>query len=366
MTYYISVSDFQYYLKKHYLIYQHYASIDQLIPALIRQNALHTQISRPQLPDAGNVVSDTDFYALWDQQYLAFPELPHHPFSNLNSDLLFPAHRTIHALRQMRYLANGGLHTHDFFEIHYVFEGSCTFRFQEETHIMKKGDFCIVAPDSLHDLFVSDDNSIVVNLVIQKTAFQESFPELLTQDNLISLFFRSCFSAVHQPNYVLFSTGDDPGLRSLLKNLLLELFHLDDYSNVCAAHWLHLLFLSILRRSDLRIRYYNYQSSNDFPLILHYIQSHYRSLTLSGLAASFHYTEPYLSRLIRQNTGCTYSQLIKNHKLKEAKKYLAHTSLKVCDIAEQIGYRSTNHFSTVFHAETGMSPNQWRQMNAGR
>ena len=97
-----------------------------------------------------------------------------------------------------------------------------------------------------------------------------------------------------------------------------------------------------------------------FSLILHYIRHHYQNLTLRNLAAFFHYTEPYLSSLIKNNTGKTYTQLIKEIRIQQAKKYLQNTNLKIAEIAERIGYHSADHFTNTFCAEMGMPPSQWR------
>lgn len=100
---------------------------------------------------------------------------------------------------------------------------------------------------------------------------------------------------------------------------------------------------------------------SDFSLVLQYIQHNYQSLTLSSLAELFHYSEPHLCTLIKQNTGYTFTELIKRLRLADAVDYLLNTNLKVGEIAEQIGYNSADHFSRVFRTTYKTSPQEYRK-----
>ena len=102
---------------------------------------------------------------------------------------------------------------------------------------------------------------------------------------------------------------------------------------------------------------------SDFSLVLQYIQHNYQTLTLSSLAKLFHYSEPHLCTLIKQNTGLTFTELIKKLRLADATSYLLNTSMKIGEIAEQIGYNSADHFSRVFRSAYKMSPLEYRRQH---
>lgn len=361
MYYYITTGEFQYYLKKHYQIYGHPSDMRSLVLSLMRQDALKKEINAQLLPDLGDEFCDDEFIRLWDQQYLKFANLGPSFQMDATEDFIIPPGRDVHGMKHLRYLDNGGLHSHDFFEINYVFRGTCMFFFKEETHLMQEGELCLIAPDSPHDITVSDDDSVVANIIIRKSTFQTAFFDLLSQNDLVSLFFRSNFSTDAQPNYLLFFTGQEKSIRKIIKNLTLELWKTDTYSNTCCINWMHILLTFVLRRHSDTVLYYNFQANENFSLILHYIRHHYQNLTLEDLADFFHYSHPYLSFLIRRNTGMTYSRLIKDIRIRQAEKYLKNTSLKVSEIAERIGYHSADHFTSVFRKETGLSPTQWRK-----
>lgn len=100
---------------------------------------------------------------------------------------------------------------------------------------------------------------------------------------------------------------------------------------------------------------------SDLSLVLQYIEHNYNSLTLSELAEIFHYSEPYLSTLIRENTGRSFTDLIRELRLADAKNYLLNTSKKVGEIAELVGYNSADHFSRVFRSVYHESPASYRK-----
>jgi AraC-like DNA-binding protein len=44
----------------------------------------------------------------------------------------------------------------------------------------------------------------------------------------------------------------------------------------------------------------------------------------------------------------------------KAKALLSHPGLKIYEISEAVGYRSTQHFITEFKKSTGVTPKQYR------
>lgn len=70
----------------------------------------------------------------------------------------------------------------------------------------------------------------------------------------------------------------------------------------------------------------------------------------------------YISRLIKQRTGKNFSQILQERRLEEAKKLLRTTSLKVPQIAQQVGYPNLQYFTRVFSSQMNMTPNEYRKI----
>lgn len=95
-----------------------------------------------------------------------------------------------------------------------------------------------------------------------------------------------------------------------------------------------------------------------------YIRHHYNEpLTLSQIAEEVDLNAEYLSRSFKEETGETYSNFLANIRLSKAEALLINTSVKICDIAEAVGYPNVSYFSTVFKKRYGLNPFEFRRDN---
>jgi AraC-like DNA-binding protein len=65
-------------------------------------------------------------------------------------------------------------------------------------------------------------------------------------------------------------------------------------------------------------------------------------------------------RLLREHTN--FRDLRSRARFQLATQFLTHTSLKVNDIAEALGYAETSTFTRAFRTWAGKSPNVWRKL----
>ena len=67
------------------------------------------------------------------------------------------------------------------------------------------------------------------------------------------------------------------------------------------------------------------------------------------------------NELFRKQFGITPNRYLTVRKIELAKSLLHNGTISVADTAEQCGFRDIYYFSKVFHAETGMSPTEYRK-----
>ncbi len=93
-----------------------------------------------------------------------------------------------------------------------------------------------------------------------------------------------------------------------------------------------------------------------------YINLHLNeNLSLKKLAAHLNYSETYLSRKFRAETGRSFKEYIRAQRLAQAKALLADSSLDIREISDRLCFCSPSYFSEQFKAEFGISPTQWRE-----
>ena len=95
--------------------------------------------------------------------------------------------------------------------------------------------------------------------------------------------------------------------------------------------------------------------------IISFIQNDYQNVTLESLSEAFHLSKPYLSRYIREKTGTTFQEVVKEERMKKARSMLRHTNHTVETIAAEVGYENVEHFNRLFKKSYGITPVQYRK-----
>ena len=281
---------------------------------------------------------------------------------------IFPDNKDIFFLLNMPYLAEAP-HSHSFFEITYVLQGSCKFLFEGESVSLAEGDVCIVSPESRHNLPL-EPTCIAVSILVRKTTFDSTFGSLLSQQDLLGLFFRNSLYSKQKANYLLLKTGMNQSIFITCQQLVYECSLEDHYSALCEANLLSLFLAQAMRSAQKEVALHDYEGYSgrgiDFAVILQYIQQNYASVTLAALAKAFHFSEAYLSKLIRQNLNQNFTEVLRTLKMTHALEYLTTSNMKVSEIAEAVGYGSVDHFSRTFSQYYGLPPLKYQLLHSGK
>ena len=89
-------------------------------------------------------------------------------------------------------------------------------------------------------------------------------------------------------------------------------------------------------------------------------EQHYREkLQLPDVAEKVYVSHWHLSKLLN-STGKSFSELLNEIRIENAKKLMEDSSLHISDIAERVGFADTAHFSRVFKKCTGISAGEYR------
>lgn len=95
---------------------------------------------------------------------------------------------------------------------------------------------------------------------------------------------------------------------------------------------------------------------------IQYIRQHYsQPISLEEVSSQVHLNTEYLSRVFKEEAGCTYSAFLSDVRLKKAAYLLSHTTERVQIIAKQVGYPNVSYFSTIFKKRYGVNPYEYRR-----
>lgn len=99
----------------------------------------------------------------------------------------------------------------------------------------------------------------------------------------------------------------------------------------------------------------------DIHKIKAYTEKHFHeNISLKGIAAKFYINPVYMGQLFKKTYGIYFKEFLLDIRIKEAKKLLRQTNQRVYEIAEKVGFGSTDYFVTQFEKMEGMSPTEYR------
>lgn len=104
-------------------------------------------------------------------------------------------------------------------------------------------------------------------------------------------------------------------------------------------------------------------SANSFIVnnALEYMRAHYtEKLRLIDVAEEVFVSQWHLSKLLNKHMGQNFSELLNSIRIEKATELLRDPGLRICDIAEQVGFADLAHFSRVFKKIENMSANEYR------
>ncbi len=94
---------------------------------------------------------------------------------------------------------------------------------------------------------------------------------------------------------------------------------------------------------------------------IQYMKEHYpEHLSLSDVADHVYVSQWHLSKLLNRYEERSFSEILNEIRITEAKELLKDPSLRIGDIAEQVGFLDLAHFSRAFKKIVGVSANEYR------
>jgi AraC-like DNA-binding protein len=248
-------------------------------------------------------------------------------------------------------------HFHSTYEIYYLMSGQREFFIKERTILVPEGHIIIISPNIVHRTMNARRpryERFIVNIhESMMTAAYGGRPEIL--------------NPLFEQEYLVFSCSPQDRLiiDELVQHILREVERQDSGCEI----YVHTLVMQMLVYCCRHI-----QDRAQEPVIspspmhdriseiVRYMNQHYMdNLTLQQMADKFFISPYYLSRLFKEATGFTFVEYLNNVRVKEAKKLLETSSLKVNQISRKVGFGSVTHFGRVFKEISGHTPLYYRK-----
>lgn len=259
------------------------------------------------------------------------------------------------------------LHGHDFFEINYVLKGSCRQNIgSEEAVVLKEGSLCIMNPRARHNLYVENEDNVVINILMKTKLFNITFWPLLQQTEHIGQFFLSYFLCQNTTSdFIIYHTKNTPAVKAILDHICIEYLERKLYYKTSMRCILMLFFTQIVRDASAEISQQQFSDkvSVQITALFQYLSVHYTNATLASTAEYFHYHPNYLSAFIKKHTGRTFRSILNDIKVSQANYFLANTTYTIKEIAELLGFSQLCNFYDFCKKNYGMTPAEYRKQH---
>lgn len=104
--------------------------------------------------------------------------------------------------------------------------------------------------------------------------------------------------------------------------------------------------------------------SHKIQQIIDYIEQNYAiNENIPEIASRFHLSGDYLRHLFKEETGEGLSAFITKVRIEKSKSFLSTGRFKISEVANMVGFNSTQYFGTVFRKQVGMSPREYVSNN---
>ena len=252
-------------------------------------------------------------------------------------------------------------HSHNFFQLNYFYSGGGVITVGSERIGGERGDFVLIAPKVAHNIEAFNDDCVIIKIHIRRSTFERTFFEWLSENNLLSEFFRQSLYGAGTGKYIVFYTGGDGVVRELIEKLYSEMTGHPDYYRIVGESLLTELFCRLVRAhadSSAAVR----QPARDVTIgsLIGYIQTNYRKVTLDEAAEWSGYSKAHLCRIIKNSTGRTFTDILNGIRIDSAASLLSSTDMSVSSVAAHVGFNSDEHFHRMFRRFKGMTPGEFR------
>lgn len=252
-------------------------------------------------------------------------------------------------------------HTHNYVEFVYMYHGSTTHIIDGNRILLREGDLLFMNQHAHQEILPAGENDIAVNFMILPGFFDTVLRNLENESGALRDFLISCLTDRDMGgNYLYFDASGILPVQNLMENMIWIMLTEPQNRRTLSQTTISLLFLTLIdQASHLHVSGNSYEQN----LLLHlfnYIDTEYRTASLTDFASVQHEDIYTLSRFIKKKTGRTFKELLVEKRLRQAEYLLANTSLPVADIARSVGYENTSYFHRIFKETFGMSPRTWR------
>ena len=249
-------------------------------------------------------------------------------------------------------------HSHNFYEIFYILEGSIVHKINGEMHRLHPGDIGFANLTDIHSFFREPGNTCKHRDIIIRTDFFDSVCEFIGAD------FKQAYANNLFPKIVTLPFDRIERYENRIVNAILN----SDMNTEFSTATLKTLLVSLL---NCLIEEEKHRDTKYYPMWFRELlgRFHMNDFLKSGLddiLEPYHFSKAYVCRTFQKYMGCTMTDYLNDIRLHHAAFQLQYTDETIISICNSIGFSSVSYFNTVFKRKYGVAPNTFRKQQKMR
>ncbi|HOW24653.1 MAG TPA: AraC family transcriptional regulator [Bacteroidales bacterium] len=230
----------------------------------------------------------------------------------------------------------------------YCHDGKGKICFHKREYTLAAGEYCVIPIKAPHSYAADPVNPWTIYWVHFKGGIADYIVgEMISQDRLKGFirYDRQCidlFNEIYDRLESGYASNALLHANMCLWNLIASFLYNDDYGSQDA--------LTEKSVTDKAIDYMKCNVSKD--------------LSLAEIAREARLSHSHFSFVFKRKTGFTPIQYFNHLKVQKACQFLIFTSMRIKQIALEVGIEDQYYFSRMFSKLMGMSPNQYRELRA--
>lgn len=255
-------------------------------------------------------------------------------------------------------------HRQDFFFLNYAYQGSYdAISYQYDNFItVREGECYVGQPYTGYALNkAGDEEFIIIGVLMKKELFYHSFLPILSADAALFKFFLEPRTNQFSDEFIHLKFEKNSPVRSLLEMMVREYAAPREDTQAILKPLVMALLMHIARQ-------YRANQPREKPdrlsdQIVRYMGEHTDAVTLKDIARQFSYHPNYISALLHQEVGKTFSQILLELRMERAVMLLKGTELPIEEIAYMLGYSNSSNLYKAFREYYHCSPREYMDRN---
>lgn len=244
-----------------------------------------------------------------------------------------------------------GKHYHGFIEMIIVIRGKFIHHIGDKIITMKKGDICLLHPNTVHSIEKAKKDDLIINILITRYNYNYIKNLLGWKNNIISIFFNECF--FYQKNsidYLIINDCLHGNTKTTIYNIFLHNNCPNKYFDIQLEKMLETLLIDLAQFCETEFNYklpVFTESSEKYNKIVTCIENFIPDVTLDKIAINTKYGKKEIDSIIKSKNYSDINELIKDIAFKSI--FIAYRNGQSLDmIAKKYNYLNENQILNEF------------------